>query len=156
VPQGQSGAFLSFSYAFDYPARPLDKSGQPLYLLSDYEYVFMLLDATDLLQDREPGGIAVFDSVNALPFMLGVAPTRGENLWSTWSAPMRSADEYLADVRYILVPKFSTLPQWTEDLMRLHAGYLEKHFRQAAESRCWILLTRSSPDQPTSARPGQI
>jgi hypothetical protein len=156
VPQGQSGAFLSFSYAFDYPARPLDKSGQPLYLLSDYEYVFMLLDATDLLQDREPGGIAVFDSVNALPFMLGVTPTRGENLWSTWSAPMRSADEYLADVRYILVPKFSTLPQWTEDLMRLHAGYLEKHFRQAAESRCWILLTRSSPDQPTSARPGQI
>jgi hypothetical protein len=48
------------------------------------------------------------------------------------------------------VPKFSTLPQWTEDLMRLHGDYLKEHFRQAAETRCWILFSRSNPDRPTS------
>jgi hypothetical protein len=154
VPEGQRGTFLSFSHAFDYPARPKDDPAQPLYLLSDYEYVLILLDAADLLKDREPGGIAVFDSVNALPFMLGVAPARGENLWSTWSAPLRPAGEYLAGVRYILVPKFSTIPQWTQDMLRLYGGYLEEHFRSAEESRCWTLFIRADSGLPSATGKG--
>ena len=75
---------------------------------------------------------------------------RGANLWSTWSAPARSPAEYLATIRYVLVPKFPTSPPWTEDMLRLYGGYLEEHFRRAAESRCWTLLVRSAPDLPTS------
>jgi hypothetical protein len=156
VPEGQRGTFLSFSHSFDYPSRPVDAPAQPLYQLSDYEYVVVVMDAADLLTGRQPGGIAVLDSVNPLPFMLGVKPARGANLWSTWSAPKRPADEFLAGARYVLVPKFATSPQWTDDMMRLYGGYLEKHFRWAAETRCWILLTRSNPDLPASMSQGHI
>ncbi len=82
--------------------------------------------------------------------MLGVEPARGANLWSTWSAPKRPASEFLGGVRYVLVPKFPTSPQWTDDMMRLYGGHLEEHFRRAAETRCWILLLRSDPDSPRS------
>ena len=156
VPEGQRGTFLSFSHNFDYPGRPKDGAAQPLYLLSDYEYVLVLMDAADLLKDRDPGGIAVLDSVNPLPFMLGIEPARGANLWSTWSAPTRPAEKYLAGARYVLVPKFSTTPQWTDDMMRLYGGYLQQHFRRAGENRCWILLDRSDSDPPRSAGPGHI
>jgi hypothetical protein len=150
VPEGERGTYLSFSYSFDYPARSKTQPSKPLYQLSDYEYVLVLMEAADLLSGREPGGIALLDSVNPLPFMLGLQPTRGANLWSTWSAPARSPAEYLATVRHVLVPKFPTSPPWTEDMLRLYGGYLEEHFRRAAESRCWFLLVRSAPDLPTS------
>jgi hypothetical protein len=156
VPAGPRGTFLSFSTDFDYPSRAGDAPAQPLYQLSDNEYVLVLMDAADLLAGRPPGGIALLDSVNPLPFMLGVEPARGANLWSTWSAPKRSAAEFLGGARYVLVPKFSTTPQWTDDMMRLYGGYLEEHFRWTAETRCWILLTRSNPDLPASVSQGHI
>jgi hypothetical protein len=156
VPEGQRGTFLSFSHDIDYPSRPADAPAQPLYQLSDYEYVLVLMDAADLLKDRAPGGIALLDSVNPLPFMLGVEPARGANLWSTWNAPKRPASEFLGSARYVLVPKFPTSPQWTDDMMRLYGSYLEEHFRWTTETRCWILLTRSNPDLPTSLSHGRI
>lgn len=156
VPEGQRGTYLSFSYSFDYPGRPNDGNAQALYLLSEYEYVLILQDAADLLRDREPGGIALLDSVNPLPFMLGIEPTRGANLWSTWSAPARPVGQYLAGARYVLVPKFSTTPQWTEDMLRLYGGYLKEHFRWAAETRSWILLSRSNADLPAKKGLGDI
>jgi hypothetical protein len=153
VPEGERGTFLSFSDSFDYPGRSKANRPQPpLYQLSDYEYVLVLMEAADLLANRgagrDGGGIALLDSVNPLPFMLGRAPARGANLWSTWSAPPQPASQYLGGVRYVLVPKFSTSPQWTDDLLHLYGPYLEEHFRWAAESRCWILLLRSGPDLP--------
>jgi hypothetical protein len=156
VPEGQRGTFLSFSHNFDYPSRPKDAPAQPLYQLSDYEYVLVLMDAADLLAGQPPGGIALLDSVNPLPFILGVEPIRGANLWSTWSAPKRPASEFLTGARYVLIPKFSTGPQWTDDMMRLYGRHLEEHFRWAAETRCWILLTRSDPDLPTSMSQGYL
>lgn len=160
VPGGERGTFLSFSHTFDYPERTKAAGPLPaLYRLSDYEYVLVLLEAADLLtqrdqgrdHSRDQGGIALLDSVNPLPFMLGRAPARGANLWSTWSAPRQSADQYLGGVRYVLVPKFPTSPQWTEDLLHLYGAYLEEHFRQAAETRCWILLLRSDGTLPTES-----
>ena len=149
VPEAERGTFLSFSHSFDYPARAKDLRPQPpLYQLSDYEYVLVLMEAADLMASREPGGIALLDSVNPLPFMLGRGPARGANLWSTWSAPPRPADQYLGAVRYVLIPKFPTSPQWTDDLLRFNAGYLEEHFRQTEETRCWILLQRSDDSLP--------
>ena len=144
VPDGQRGTFLSYSRTFDYPAAAAPEQ-TPRYQLTDYEYVLSLLQAADLMQKKPPGGIALFDSVNPLPFMLGRPTPRGANLWSTWNAPRRAAKEYLADVRYVLVPKFSLNPRWTEDLMRLYGGYLEDHFSTAAETPCWTLLARTEP-----------
>ena len=104
---------------------------------------------------RPTGGIVLFDSVNPLPFMLGIEPTRGANLWSTWNAPKRLAGEYLAGARYVLVPKFSTSPQWTEDLIRLYGGYLDKRFRQSAETRSDVAsrLERRSPSHHATQTP---
>ena len=39
-------------------------------------------------------------------------------------------------------------------MMRLYGGYLEKHFRQTAETPCWILLARSNPMPPDQHQPG--
>jgi len=142
VPEGPHGAFLSFSRTFDYPARSTGAAAPPHYQLTEYEYMLTLLQAADLLEHRDPGGIALFDSVNPLPFMLGRETPRGANLWSTWSAPTRSAEIYLAEVRYVLVPKFSLNPQWTDDLTHLYGSYLKEHFETSADTPCWILLTR--------------
>lgn len=143
VPDGEHGTFLSFSNSFDYPTRNGIGQAPPRYQLTDYEYVLSLLEAVDLMQKQPPGGVALFDSVNPLPFMLAQRVAAGANLWSTWNAPKRSAGEYLADVRYVLVPKFSLNPAWTEDLTQLYRSYLEDHFTTVAETKCWILLTRT-------------
>jgi hypothetical protein len=145
VPADQSGAFVSASHGFDYPAATKAGAPVPLYRLSDYEYLVLLLEAADLMSTLQPGAVALLDNVNPLPFMLGLPPTRGANLWSGWSAPIRPADGYLADVRYVLVPKFPLTPPWTADLKNLYGRYLEDHFRQAAETRGWILLDRLPP-----------
>lgn len=94
---------------------------------------------------RPPGGVAVLDDVNPLPFMLGQPPVAGANLWSGWNAPVRPADEYLHGVRYVLVPKFPVTPQWTADLKKRYGRYLDDHFQPVAETRGWILLDRSPP-----------
>jgi len=151
VPGGERGTFLSFSPTFDHPKASAGESTPARYQLTDYEYVLLLLDAAELVERQPPGGIALFDSINPLSFMLGRNAPRGANLWSTWNAPLRPAAEYLADVRYILVPKFSLNPDWTEDLMRLYGEYLDKYFTMAGETRSWILLTREY-DQPARER----
>jgi hypothetical protein len=98
----------------------------------------------------------LFDSINPLPFMLGREAPRGANLWSTWNAPLRPAETYLADVRYVLVPKFSLNPRWTEDLMRLYGSYLQEHFATAVDAPCWILLTRTDRAPSVSERPNAL
>jgi hypothetical protein len=145
VPEGQHGTFLSFSHTFDYPVRTGRAHMPPRYQLTDFEYVLSLMQAADLLEKQPPGGVVLFDSVNPLPFMLGREALPGANLWSTWNAPRRPANEYLADVRYVLVPKFSLNPRWTEDLMQLYGDYLADHFTTADDAPCWILLTRTGP-----------
>ena len=142
VPDAERGAFVSLSKAFDYPGRNTGSS-VPLYQISEYEYVLVLLEAADLLSDRPPGGIALFDYVNPLPYMLGLLPAKGSNLWSEGNAPVRTADEYLAGVRYVLIPKFPLNPYWTADLMTHYGVYLDEHFQREVETRSWILLGRS-------------
>jgi hypothetical protein len=156
VPDGRQGTFLSFSRTFDYPMRNASAAPPPRYQLTDYEYVRVLLQAAELLDEQPAGGIAVFDSINPLPFMLGREAPRGANLWSTWNAPLRSADEYLAEVRYILVPKFPLNPRWTEDLQRVYGGYLDQHFATTAETQTWTLLTRTEPPHALGEQPNAL
>jgi len=156
VPGGERGAFLSFSQQFDYPTRADVPHAQAVYQLTNYEYLIVLLEAAKMLDGQTPGGIALFDCINPLPFMLGWEAPRGANLWSTWNAPVRSPADYLAGVRYVLVPKFSLNPDWTNDLMRLYGDYLQNNFRWEAETRGWILLVRSQIGLVTGEREGHM
>jgi hypothetical protein len=152
VPAGGRGAFLEFSQYFDYPVRSDTLAAAPHYQLTDYEYVLVLIEAAGLLADRTPGGIALFDSVNPLPYMLGWEPSRGANLWSTWNAPVRPPSHYLAQVRYVLIPKFPLNPPWTDDLLHLYGPYLEDNFQKTPGSRCWTLLIRRPPNATADKR----
>ena len=145
VPADQRGAFASFSRGrIDHPLTNERGDLVPRYEISQYEYVFMLVEAARLLAPREPGGIAVFDQVNPLSFMLGWPPARGANLWSVWDSPTKADDEYLADVRYVLVPKFSSDINWTAHLVERHQRYLADHYRQAEHLPNWRLFVRVS------------
>jgi hypothetical protein len=152
VPVGARGAFLSFSPNFDYPGRDSAPGAQAFYQLTDYEYVQVLLEAADILSGRAAGGIALFDSVNPLPFMLGWQPVGGANLWSTWNAPIRPANEYLGPVQYVLIPKFSLNPQWTRDLVAFYGDHLRENFQQDSETSSWILFVRRSEREPAAGR----
>lgn len=121
---------------------------RPRYELSPYEYVQTLIEAASLLEDTglASGRIAVLDQVNPLPFMLGVEPSRGGNLWSGAGAPVPSAEDYLGDADSVLIPKFTTNVAWTEAARATYSPYLAKHFTLRRESRSWSLVSRT--DRP--------
>jgi hypothetical protein len=150
VPAGELGAFASVSPGqVDHPLQI--QTGALRYTYSQCEYIEWLLEAADLLgggrggEQRPPGGIAMLETINPLPFMLGLPPPRGANLWSGWEVPMRPASEYLADVEYVLIPKIPPAPDWTAALVRHYGSYLAKQFHPAANTPSWILLARSGP-----------
>ena len=158
VPAEQRGVFASFARSsLDYPLRNRTGAAQPRYELSQYEYVEILMEAAALFTDgqRRPGGIALFEQVNPLPFMLGLVPPRGGNLWSIDSAPMRPDEEFFADVDHVLIPKFSISRTWTETMLTRYTRYLSEHYRHAAETPSWILLSRHSPVVSPPVRPSQ-
>ena len=115
--------------------------------LTAAEYVETLLEAADLLSDKRypPGGIVLLDQVNPLPFMLGIKPPRGDNLWSGLERPIRPAQALFADASYVLVPKFSTALAWTDRAYAEYAGYLAIHFPHRVETKSWILFSRREP-----------
>jgi hypothetical protein len=114
--------------------------------LTAYEYVETLLEAADLLSDKRypPGGIVVLDQVNPLPFMLGIKPPRGGNLWSGLERPILPAEVLFADASYVLIPKFSTDIAWTTRANAEYGAYLAKHFPERVETLSWTLLIRRS------------
>lgn len=117
---------------------------RPRYELSPLEYVQTLQEAAALLreQGRAHGQIAVLDQVNPLPFMLGLEPPRGGNLWSGAGAPTPTAEAYLGDADHVLIPKFTTNAAWTERAQALYADYIARHFPNRVEGRSWIVLSR--------------
>ena len=121
------------------------------YELTPYEYVETLLEAATMLAD-ERGGIVLLDQVNPLPFMLGLAPPRGGNLWSGAGAPLQPAEQFFSDADCVLIPKFSTYSPWTEAAVNAYGPYLAEQFRYGEESQSWFVLRRSpslaaSPDR---------
>ena len=130
------------------------------YELSAFEYVETILEAATLLQDglrrngqdgRPPrSGIVMLEEVNPLPFMLGVEPPRGGNLWSGPGTPFRPAASLFAEADYILVPKFSAPSGWTSEAMTEYGPFLADHYPFRKETRSWILFSRvrdAPPDQ---------
>ena len=148
VPAGDYGAFSSVSPGqIEHPSQI--RTGALRYTYSQYDYIEWLLKAADLLEgrgggaQRPPGGIAMLETINPIPFMLGLQPPRGANLWSGWEVPLRPASEYLADVEYVLIPKLPPAPDWTAALERHYRSYLAKYFHPAANTPSWILLART-------------
>jgi hypothetical protein len=136
--------------AFDgHPARPelfgrvraVDTGGAEL---SQFEYLQTLLEAAALFDDPElrDGAIMVIDPVSPLPFMIGRAPPKGANLFLELDAPWQPPASILGDVRYVLVPKFSSDHRVMEKALRLYGAYLAEHFADRRESASWVLLTR--------------
>jgi len=145
VPAEPDGVIAAFASGRD-GARLLNRARavRPRYELSPYEYVQTLEEAAALLRDNglASGKIAVFDQVNPLPFMLGLEPPRGGNLWSGMGAPTLPAETCLADVDHVLIPRFTTNIAWTQTAQATYAGYLDAHFERRVEGRSWIVLSR--------------
>ena len=90
------------------------------------------------------GGIALLDQVNPMPFVLGLPPARGENLWLFDTLPVPPV-ELFADIDYVLIPKFSTHSPTKDVLAAAYTPYLKEHFRHSEESQSWFLLSRDGP-----------
>jgi hypothetical protein len=120
---------------------------RPRYELSPYEYVQTLMDAVALLRASAmaSGRIAVLDQVDPLPFMLGLEPPRGGNIWAGAGAPARPAKDYLAEVDHVLIPKFTTNFAWTEQAKATYGPYLIEHFPVRHENGSWSLASRNAP-----------
>lgn len=147
VPGGERGKLSAYARTSLYHP-DTDAPPQPHYDISQQEYGTTLVEAAHMVAERayrdgRPSPrIALFDQINPLPFMLGVPPARGSNLWSFWSAPSRSPESYLGAIDYVLIPKFSSDPEWTKALTQRYRPYLAEHFEEAADTSTWFLLVR--------------
>jgi hypothetical protein len=145
VPAASSGLLAAFAGSRpDYHLLNRARAASPLYELTSSEYVETLLDAVALLGEApgRHGGIVVLDQVNPFPFMLGLAPPRGGNLWSGPDSPEQDPGKLFADANRVLVPKFSTYGFWTQQALARYEPYLKRHFPLRSESERWILLSR--------------
>jgi hypothetical protein len=152
VPAGERGASASYErggiMAGDDKMRSIDGPVMPRYDLSQFEYIETLLEAADLVADERDkqqhrsDGIVLFDQVNPLPFMLGLPPPRGANLWSNALRPLLPAEQYLANVEYVVIPKFPTTANWTAALVSHYGSYLDVHFDRITDTPSWIMLAR--------------
>lgn len=152
VPAETSGLLAAFAGPRpDYHLLNRARVLSPRYELSSTEYVETLLDAVALLGEA-PGRherIVVLDQVNPFPFMLGLRPPRGGNLWSGPDAPRQAPQKLFADADCVLIPKFSTYGAWTQEALAIYGPYLDRRFPLRTESESWILRSRR-PARPAS------
>jgi hypothetical protein len=118
----------------------------PQFDMSPFEYVQTILEAADLMAGkRYLRGVALLDQVNPMPFVLGMPPSRGANLWLADTKDVPPVERFFADVDYVLIPKFSTHNATKEVLRAAYEPYLKEHFRHSEESQSWFLLSRDGP-----------
>jgi hypothetical protein len=145
VPVEKHGVLAAFAHGgSQYRLLNLARSVRTRYELTPYEYVETLLEAAAMLAN-DRGGIVLLDQVNPLPFMVGLAPPRGGNLWSGPGAPLQPAEKFFADADCVLIPKFSTYSPSTEAAIAAYGPYLAEQFRYGQESQSWFLLRRHAP-----------
>jgi hypothetical protein len=114
------------------------------YELSPFEYVETIMEAAALLEDGRhlKGKVVLLDQVNPLPFMLGIEPARGGNLWSGVGEPVLEASAVLGDADHVLIPKFSTHGVSTETALLKYGAYIAEHFPDREETQSWVVLSR--------------
>lgn len=128
----------------DYSWQARARSVQGNAPLTQRRYVETIVEAVGILrgEGREPGGVALLDEVNPVPFALGWAPPAGGNLWYDLEFPWPSAEVALADVRYVLIPKFATNGEVVKEALQRFGTYLKRHYRLELETESWQLLIR--------------
>ena len=146
VPVEADGMLHSFSGGVaNYQLFSRVRSTWVRYEISPFEYVETILEAATLWQKgRLHGGVALLDQVNPLPFVLGLPPPRGGNLWSGANRTMRKPESFFADVDYVFIPKFSTDSAYTSVTMTNYGSFLAEHFPYREESQSWIVLSREA------------
>jgi hypothetical protein len=122
-------------------AVPDDGSIKPGEEISQRDYVRSILEAATLLE-RATGGIVLLDQVNPMPFVLGVPPRRGANLWLDLDFPWPSAEAMFAGIDHVLLPKSPTYAAVTREAVELYGPYMAERFPVRRESASWIVLDR--------------
>jgi len=147
VPRDKDGLLTAFAdgradYTFLNRTREAGTSEE----LTQFEYIQTILEAQALLSKpgMTPGGIAVLDQVNPMPFVMNWPPPRGGSMWLAPTFPWRTAESTFAEVDYVLIPKFSTYRLVTLEAQRRFGAYLKAHFPVRSESRGWIMLRRAT------------
>jgi len=125
------------------------------YELSPAEYVETILEAAAVLQDgrHAPGGVVVLDQVNPLPFMLGIEPARGGNLWSGSGELVLTPATIFAQAVHVLIPKFPTYSDATDAQVSVSRAYVAAHFPHREETESWIILSRRGAVRDTGELP---
>jgi hypothetical protein len=148
VPAEPDGVLAAFAAGNGgYALLNRSRAVYPQYELSPFEYVQTILEAADLMAGKRyrRGGIALLDQVNPMPFVLGLPPARGANLWLADTKDVPPVERFLADIDYVLIPKFSTHSPTKDVLTAAYTPYLKEHFRHSEESPSWFLLSRDGP-----------
>lgn len=123
----------------------------PRYELTQAEYLETILEAAGIVQDlaassgmtRAPH-VGLLDTVNPLPFMLGLPPPRGRQLWFDRAFPWPPAEEFLGLMDVVLVPKFSADSSSTHWALGHYGDYLAQNFRRT-ETKSWIVFRHDAP-----------
>jgi hypothetical protein len=126
----------------------------PRYELTQAEYVRTILEAAGIVRElmaargapRRPY-VEVLDTVNPLPFMLGLAPPRGRELWFDRAFPWPPAEQFLARTDYVFVPKFPTDSESARMALRHYGSYLAQNFSRI-ETDSWIVFQRQEDLNP--------
>ena len=136
--------FISSRTGADYSWLDRTRSIGASLRLSQFAYVQTILEAAALFDEVEgrPGGIVLLDQVNPLPFALGRPPPRGVSLWLDTGLPWQPAGPMFADADYVLIPKFPTYSEVTDEAVARYGAYLTQHFPGRLETRSWTLLSR--------------
>jgi hypothetical protein len=148
VPAEPDGVLAAFAAGNGgYALLNRSRAVSPQYGLSPFEYVQTILEAADLMAGKRyrRGGIAVLDQVNPMPFVLGLPPARGVNLWLADTHDVPPVERFFADIDYVLIPKFSTHGPTKDVLTAAYTPFLKEHFRHSEESQSWFLLSRDGP-----------
>jgi hypothetical protein len=122
----------------------------PRYELTQAEYLKTILEAAGTIRTlmsssgtKQPR-VGLLDAVNPLPFMLGLQPPGGRQLWFDSAFPWPRAEEFLGGLDYVFVPKFPSDSASTHAALEHYSGFLAQHFRRT-ETESWILFQRSEP-----------
>jgi hypothetical protein len=148
VPAEPDGVLAAFATGDGgYALLNRSRAVRPQYDLSPFEYVQTILEAADLMAGKPSrrGGIALLDQVNPMPFVLGLPPARGVNLWLADTKDIPPVERFFADIEYVLIPKFATHGPTKAVLTAAYTPYLKEHFHPGEESPSWFLLVRDGP-----------
>jgi hypothetical protein len=126
----------------------------PSYELTQAEYVQTILEGAGIVRDfmassaaKRAPHVVVLDAVSPLPFMLGLPPPRGRQLWFDRDYPWPPAEQFLSQMDYVFVPKFPTDSSSMRGAVRHYGDYLAQHFRRT-ETGSWIVFRRDSDLEP--------